>query len=631
MEGDSLLIEGSPGTNLHKSSGKGRKKKGALAKLAEKKRLNSDGGSEYGSTVSIQKQIESPKTESVERNVEDKQINISSKHNSSRDNLKDLKEQKVQNNFKEDKKEEKVETVNSESETRPRIPKPQPRKLNVQRGNKEKEDKILASLEGGTVVSIYEKVDKTPTGTKKKEAYLANRQRNKAKGTANTDEQNPKRELFPNDNKLDSGLSFLGPVKTKPGLSPLGELPALDGDISTDKLKNVQLSPPLPMDIGDDLGAEKDLKNSDLISNNAPSDATVHRFRALRMTPDRCKSEESLRNISFMPKPPSTPRSDRKTSSKGEKRIRETNSSGEEADIGAKKQVSDISIEKENSSNESNNAKVTKMDPNDIDGKLNGSNTELRSSEKKKGISIHPDAFANSGMDIDIISNVDNNNLKLESVPPVVKTQSKTESLLTDVEIKGDGNNVDLSTNNSRVSQDKNEKKKDKKKSKVKLKKSKIEPQPMDMTEDVSPSKASIDSIGSASDLKAITESYQKVLKADSSPSKYSEVYPGSAGKLTPSKETVVPEPSPGAGKLSPIQPKHLPPPLPHDIKSTSLRTTYKTDPSYTMSKFFGRSLSGVTEREKLHADTMSQRSFSTTTALHPLSTREARDRYRLV
>ena len=623
MEGDSLLIEGSPGTNLHKPVGKGRKKKSALAKLAEKKRLNSDGGSEYGSTVSLQKQIETASKDSVEKKVEIKDTD-NNDQGSSGDNVKDVKEHKVKASNQEDRKEDK--DVNYESEIRPRLPKPQPRKLNFRKDNKEKEEQLLASLEGGTVVSIYDKVEKTPTGRKKKESYLGSKERNKTKNTTDIDEQQIKRELFPADNKLDNGLSFLGPVKAKPGLSPLSELPPLDGDVGSNKLKNVELPGPVPMDIDNDLGGEKEIKNSDLISNNVPSDATVHRFRALRMTPDRCKSEESLKNIHFVPKPPSTPRSGRKITSKGEKRIREANSSGEEADVEAKKQVSAVNISKINNenTNEPNNVKVTKMDTSDIDSKAGNAKIHAASSDQKKGLSVHPDAFANSGMDTDIASGV--NSVKIESAP-LVTTESKTEALIPESELKSEANGNDVIPDNGKASQDKNEKKKEKKKSKIKLKRSKIEPQPMDMTEDVSPSKTSIDSIGSASDLKAITDSYQQVLKADSSPSKYSEVYPGSVGKLTPVTDTLIPEPSPGTGKLSPIQPKHLPPPLPHDMKSTSLRTTYKTDPSYTMSKFFGRSLSGVTEREKLHVETMSQRSFSTSTSLHPLSTREARDR----
>ena len=622
MESDSLLIEGSPGTNLHKTVGKGRKKKGALAKLAEKKRLNSDGGSEYGSTVSLQRNIETEPKESSSKEEPVKHTDkIESASNNNRD--RNLETKKDKSESQEDKNETIDQSKNRESEDRPNIPKPQPRKLNLQKdkSSKQKEEELLATLEGGTVVSIYDKVEKTPTGRKKKELY--SRQRNKLKDKADTDdEQLAKRKLFPAENKLDNSLSLLGPVKAKPGLSPINDLPPLDGDNNSNKLKNVELAPPVPMDIDHDLEASKETNNSDVIHNNAPSDATVHRFRALRMTPDRCKSEESLKNINFVPKPPSTPRSGR-SNSKGEKRNREANSSGEEADTEVKKQLSDINASSENSPNVSNNAKVTKMDTDENYGKTDSSNLDSTKPPQKKGLSVHPDAIANSGLDKSLTADISSgvNNVKIEG-NSVFSTENKSESPIV---VK----DVEESPSNGLNSQDKNDKKKEKKKSKIKLKKSRIEPEPMEATEDVSPSKASIDSIGSASDLKAITESYQQVLKADSSPSKkYSEVYPGSVGKLTPVKDTaMIPEPSPGAGKLSPIQPKTLPPPLPHDMKSASLRTTYKTDPSYTMNKFFGRSMSGVTEREKLHADTMSQRSFSTTTALHPLSTREARDR----
>lgn len=625
MEGDSVLIEGSPATNLHKPVGKGRKKKSALAKLAEKKRLNSDGGSEYGSTASLKKQADS---ETKDSEVTEEKIQQESKKETDfrNDSVKE-----VDVNNKKDSQEGKEDNVteNKDTAVKNKVPKPQPRKVKQQKdkSNKQKEEEIQASLEGGTVVSIYDKVEKTPTGRKKKELYT--RHRNKVKDTNDSDEKQTNRKLFPGENKLDKGLSFLGPVKARHGLSPLDDLPPIDGDTGPDKLKNVELSPPIPMDIDDEIEKDKETKNNDYISSNAPSDATVHRFRALRMTPDRCKSEESLKNIHFVPKPPSTPRSGR-ASTKGEKRNREANSSGEEADNDAKKQISDINTTNETNLNVSNNAKVTKMDTSDINDNIDSSKTDSAKSAEKKGLSIHPDAFVNSGIEpssdlkTEVVRSV--NNVQNENTPANT-VESKSVSVISQSENNDTAKEIDK-VPDIKNSQDNNEKKKEKKKSKIRLKKSKVDPQPMVVSEDVSPSKASIDTIGSASDLKAITESYQQVLKADSSQNKYSEVYPGSVVKHSPGRDTAnIPEPSPGIGKLSPIQPKNLPPPLPHDMKSTSLRTTYKTDPSYTMNKFFGRSLSGVTEREKLHSDTMSQRSFSTTTALHPLSTREARDR----
>ena len=623
MEGDSVLIEGSPAANLNKPAGKGRKKKSTLAKLAEKKRLNSDGGSEYGSVVSLKKEAE---IEVKHKEVKEEKNRAEDKKEFQRDIKTDNVKEVNLNNTLGVQENKDIVVEKKDTEVQNKIPKPRPRKAKQQKDNssKQKEEEILASLEGGTVVSIYDKVDKTPTGRKKKDLYT--RHRNKVKDTNDSDDKQLNRKLFQEANELDSKLSFLGPVKARPGLSPLDDLPPLDADARSDKLKNVELSPPVPMDIDNDIEKDKETNNNDYISNNAPSDATVHRFRALRMTPDRCKSEESLKNINFAPKPPSTPRSGR-ASTKGEKRNREANSSGEEAGNDAKKQIAKVK-ESETNSNVSSNAKVTKMDTSDINDNIDSSKTASAKSAEKKGLSIHPDAFVNSGVEteVDLKTGVvsDLRTVHNDESTPVRAFASKSGSGVSESESNTTVKETDK-VPDDKNSPSNNEKKKEKKKTKVRLKKSKVDPQPMDVSE-VNPSKTSLDTIGSASDLKAISENYQQVLKADSSPNKYSEVYPGhSPGRDTSGAN--IPEPSPGLGKLSPIQPRNLPPPLPHDMKSTSLRTTYKTDPSYTMNKFFGRSLSGVTEREKLHADTMSQRSFSTTTALHPLSTREARDR----
>ncbi|XP_046558311.1 LOW QUALITY PROTEIN: phosphatidylinositol polyphosphate 5-phosphatase type IV-like [Haliotis rubra] len=71
------------------------------------------------------------------------------------------------------------------------------------------------------------------------------------------------------------------------------------------------------------------------------TDATLHRFRNLRMATERSGSVESLKSSPFVPKPPSTPKkSARGSSSKGEKRTRDPNSSGDEPDQGHKRLVS---------------------------------------------------------------------------------------------------------------------------------------------------------------------------------------------------------------------------------------------------------------------------------------------------
>lgn len=105
-----------------------------------------------------------------------------------------------------------------------------------------------------------------------------------------------------------------------------------------------ELSPPNYMDIDSDSEEEKSPESGDVISKKAPSDATVHRFRALKVANEQANS---LKNSPFVPKPPQTPRSARSINQKGEKRNREAGSSGEEAEIEVKsiKQSSPTSLD----------------------------------------------------------------------------------------------------------------------------------------------------------------------------------------------------------------------------------------------------------------------------------------------
>ena len=81
-------------------------------------------------------------------------------------------------------------------------------------------------------------------------------------------------------------------------------------------------------------------KNDDgSISKKAPSDATIHRFRALKMASDPSGSVESLKNLQFVPKPPETPKKEKTSpvaNQKGEKRNREPHSSSDEQEVEAK-------------------------------------------------------------------------------------------------------------------------------------------------------------------------------------------------------------------------------------------------------------------------------------------------------
>ncbi|WAR31929.1 INP5E-like protein [Mya arenaria] len=417
-------------------------------------------------------------------------------------------------------------------------------------------------------------------------------------------------------------------IKSKPrtGLSHLGDLPSL-GVVPSRNVKNIEVSPPEHMDI--DYHSDEDNvqnKNSDIISQKAPSDATVQRFRAMRMTPDRSRSEESLKNALFSPKPPTTPRSARKNFTKGEKRNRETNSSGEEHDQESKKQNSVISDFLTNTSlSNLQAADKEKMDVN-----------EETHVQPKKGLVIHPDvkevkdiaelnvnqnmndpqgAEENVGKKVDGTEKITDNSEAKNNISPEKIAFLPVPDRGTPESVDSDGKGSVSSTG------EKKGKKKGGKRNKVKPVAHAIKP--LDGSEFKSPEKSHTGTFGSASDLKAISENYEKMLE-DSPERKTTVPKPGSSGVAM---DKVIPEPKPNAGKLAPIQPKNLPPPLGQDVKSQSLRTTYKADPAYSMTKFFGRSFSGTSERDKSKLEALSHRSLSTGSGLYALPTKEARDR----
>lgn len=279
-------------------------------------------------------------------------------------------------------------------------------------------------------------------------------------------------------------------------------------------LRPQDLSPP-PMDIDSDSDKD-DVKdnNTDGISKKAPSDATIHRFRALKMaTNERTNSVESLRNSPFAPKPPSTPRSEQKSSSsktptstpesdkavspkvvkqKGEKRFRDPYSSSEEPEVGVKSK------------------------------KQSSSQTDLKSMD---------DVFVSDGT---------NNNKDLPS--------PQEDPNLT---------------------------------------------------------------LDSEADMKDIKSRYKDIISGENLPRK--------------------------TGRLSPLLTKNHPPPLSEDISSHTLKTAYKTDPSYTLNKYFATSVPGspgVPGSSPIHKppahpafDTMSQRSMSSSGILYQIPITEARAR----
>lgn len=604
---------------------KGRKKKSAIAKLAEKKRQSSECGSNCGSTTSLRSEngtVEKTSTsnkDTTEPDILRKNIEKTAKFD--RENtIKGVSNKEEGTNiFEKGQKPSKDVSNHSNNKTdlKQLAPLPVPRKTHVESSN-HVSDSIIDGVVEGIVVSIYD--NPSPQRANKDISQHVEK-----KETNNYGEGKLKRELFPNNEESNKGaISALGQTDSKPGVSSLNDLPSCTKEPSQ-RRNVVELSPPAPMDVGSDSdnSTEDNRKESldqQLISRNAPPDA-VHRFRFMRMTPDRSKSEESLKNVQFTPKPPTTPKSNRSNLSKGEKRNRDANSSGEEHDTGIKKQSSI-------KAHISDNILYTSH----LDSKIEEFKPVLE--PVHKGIVVSPNVKEVKGVDeVNMNQNMNEDPLETHVTPQAISVCRKVKD--ANIDIGGSDKMFDmvsleqptfesLSARNKVAENGKvpseigvvyKERKKVKKHVKAKFEKH-------DDNGLASPGTTSIDTIGSASDLIAVSKQYEDVLR-DKIPMKTlmnSEL----SGFESAS---IIPDPKPNAGKLEPIQPKPLPPPLPQDMKSTSLRTSYKTDPSYTMSKFFGRSLSGQTERDRTKFGTMSQRSVSQTLSLHALPTREARDR----
>ncbi|XP_071154192.1 phosphatidylinositol polyphosphate 5-phosphatase type IV-like isoform X1 [Mytilus edulis] len=281
MESHDVIEKEKTETKPPASKSKKIKKKSAIAKLTEKRRI-SESGSEFGSAASLRSN-----TSKIlpDKNLQAENINLDKKG----DKLKleaDKKDIEISNLKKGDK----------------------PSKLKV-----EIKDNLLQNLNTDTTKeTVKDKLDSstlliTPKGDNQTSL-------NTNASSVKSDSLNKTPIPKPRNYKVSSDAS--------------------------------DISPPNYMDIDTD-SDEKDKKvdDEDIISNKAPSDATVRRFRALKVANQRSGSLESLKNSPFVPKPPETPKSGRSHSkflSKGEKRNRETHSSGEEANSSKSKKQEDM-------------------------------------------------------------------------------------------------------------------------------------------------------------------------------------------------------------------------------------------------------------------------------------------------
>lgn len=163
------------------------------------------------------------------------------------------------------------------------------------------------------------------------------------------------------------------------------------------------ISPSNYMDIDSD-NDEKDKQVDDgLINNNSPSDATVRRFRALKVANQRSESLESLKNSPFVPKPPDTPKSGRRHSkftSIGEKRNRDPNSSSEEPDNSAKTKKQEAKIDA------TSNDDVFIVDTNSSTTNM-GSKSDLKDTDQND-VLMSPGRESKMGSEVDIAQITEN-------------------------------------------------------------------------------------------------------------------------------------------------------------------------------------------------------------------------------
>lgn len=315
------------------------KKKSAIAKLTEKRRA-SESGSEFGSSVSLRSNCSKVLPESAEN------INLNKKgDNSKLDASNDSKDIEISNLKGTDNL--PTDTISSKI-------------------NDIKQDNISLNLNTDSKKDIIkDKLGSSTLETSDKKDNSAN-----VKVIHNIEDLTDKPTPKPRSLKVISDASDISPSNYM----------EVDSD-SDDKDKKVDI---------------------DLLSSKAPSDATVKRFRALKVANQRSESLESLKNSPFVPKPPDTPKSGRRPSkylSKGEKRNRDPNSSSEEHDNSAKtkKQENDDVFIAENKSNPINTSS-SKM----------GSKSDLKDNDDQNDVQMSPGRDSKIGSEVDLAQITEN-------------------------------------------------------------------------------------------------------------------------------------------------------------------------------------------------------------------------------
>lgn len=314
------------------TKGKKVKKKSAIAKLAEKRR-QSESGSEFGSTTSLRSNTSKVITDNNTTNV-----NLDGKQDLKVNSSSDKKDIEIFNLKRGDNSGTSIRVTSSEG----------------------KHDTLLSNLDRDTLKKPEQSKLNSLNPTEDFERLNVNN--NSSAGSSKVDD-------------LD--------VTNKPIPRPRNYKVLSDAS---------EISPTNYMDIDSD-GEDKNKKvEDDIVSNKAPSDATVRRFRALKVANQRSESLESLKNSPFVPKPPDTPKSGRRHSKyKGEKRNRDPNSSGEEQDSSKAKKQDNIE-------------ETMSTDEVFVNDKLTGSKANLKESD----VQMSPGRDSHIGSEVDLAQITEN-------------------------------------------------------------------------------------------------------------------------------------------------------------------------------------------------------------------------------
>ncbi|KAK7477877.1 hypothetical protein BaRGS_00030873, partial [Batillaria attramentaria] len=339
----------------------------------------------------------------------------------------------------------------------------------------------------------------------------------------------------------------------------------------------------LPMEMGSSGCVEEkqdDSVDMDDASKKLPSEATIYRFRNMRMAADQNDSTDDLKKGPFVPKPPSTPRTPRNAATaKGEKRNHEPgNSSSEEVDM--KRQAhAGLASPKSNRGAASPQSLAGAASP----------QSHAKGQHKSQDTDSSPQSYSKSQQRTPLDDDTAQTNGK----------KSQTEA-------------ASASPIHS-------------------LEQSPSKDMPSKLLASPAMSAGSSEARDVADETMDQLHQHYQQLMAQNKGSPYST--------RPESTHSGPADSSPRSRKLDPLSVKHTPPPMDVDMTSHALRTAYKADPSYragssSMLKKMSKALSdgglgnGGASSAQLGSDNIS---FTSTSVMPVITTREARSRSFLV